>query len=101
MNDLIAALGVVYACNSWAEQAPVASDLALQCVRAHETVKQYFLTEDEINQLAHLSFKEQTEVKLEGYRRFKTWELANPDLVRDIQDASPARRPAQNTIPVF
>ena len=100
MSDLIAAIGVLYACNLLTERGPVTADLALQCVRAHEAVKFQFLTADEVDQLSHVPFREQYAIKLRGYRRFTAWEGDHPDLVRQIRDTQRERLGSIEWVPV-
>ena len=85
MADIISTIGLVYACNMMAEQAPVSLDQAMHCVKAHETVKEHFLSADEIERLTSLSHREQVKARLEGYRRFKAWENENQSLVLQIR----------------
>ncbi len=86
MNELIALIGVVYACNMMAAQAPVSASVAFQCVQAREAVKMKFLTDEEIAQLEGLPLREQNKIKLKGYQRFKAWEDDNPSVVKNIRD---------------
>lgn len=101
MNEFIAALGVVYACNLLSEQGPVSADLAFQCVRAHEAVKLRFLTAEEVAQLSRLSLREQNVIKLRGYRRYKAWEDDNPDIIRRIRDIQRERLTPDKSVPLY
>ncbi|MEX3009267.1 hypothetical protein [Hoeflea sp. TYP-13] len=85
MADLITLVGALYACNIMAEQSPVSLRQAYLCVQSQEAVKLRLLSADEISDLEGLSLAERNRIKLRGYRRFKTWEAENPDLVRQIR----------------
>lgn len=85
MPDVIILVGALYACNVMAEQAPLAPDQALICERTHNAVKEAFLTPEERASLETLPTAEHYRISLEGYRRFKTWEQNNPELIEHIR----------------
>ncbi len=85
MTDLLTLVGVLYACNMMAEQARLAPDQALLCERTHHAVKLKFLTAAELDSLENLPTGKQYRIGLEGYRRFKTWERDNPELVERLR----------------
>lgn len=85
MSDLIVLVGALYACNLMAEQTPLAPDQALICERTHHAVKAAFLTPVERATLEDLPTSEHYRISLEGYRRFKTWEQENAELVERIR----------------
>ena len=101
MNELIAALGMMYACNLLAERGPVSADLAFHCGRAHETVKLQFLTAEEVDQLGRLPLREQNAIKLKGYLRFKTWEGDHRDFVSGIREMQRERLESGKSAPAF
>ena len=85
MADLFTLIGTLYACNLMAEQGPVSPRQAYLCVQSQEAVKLRLLTSTEISELETLTLSERNKIKLRGYRRFKTWEAENPDIVEQIR----------------
>ena len=88
MNELINLLKILYACNLLAEQSPPSLEQAVFCVDIHDQVKLQFLTKTELDQIQKVPLKQQSEITLRGYERFKRWEAENIELVQKLQETA-------------
>ncbi len=91
MTDFSAILGILYACNLMAEQAPLSKAQTLQCYDAHNAVKSHFLSEAELEAMATQSPGNRYRTYLRGYQRYKAWESNNADTVSRIRNEAAKR----------
>lgn len=88
MPEFLTILALYYACDQAAMQTVLSPGQAAQCVDTYSQVKAHFLTQDELDALAGQAPQDRIVALRQGYPRFKAWEIANPDTVRDARAAA-------------
>ena len=81
MLELMTLLAVYYKCTALATDGLLTQRERFACYSPYQLVKREFLEESLQDPAVVLTIQQNTE----AYLRFKAWEAANPDVVRDLK----------------
>ncbi|MEL6167239.1 MAG: hypothetical protein AAFR35_01015 [Pseudomonadota bacterium] len=82
MEEFLSVLALYYTCDAAAALRPLGPDEVRVCTDAYESVKVWFTEDFELADPGTLARYEQL---LDGYREFKAWEAANPEVVGKVE----------------
>jgi hypothetical protein len=81
MTQILALLSFYYLCDQAAATRGLAPHEVARCMATYERMKLEFIDEEP----ARIGTPARVRQSRLGYRGFKAWEAANPDLVRDMR----------------
>lgn len=78
MEDILSFMSIYYKCSALAENWELTQPERFACNETYQIIKRLFV-DAEVRQLLT------PEQNAEGYRLFKSWEAANPDVVQSLK----------------
>lgn len=91
--DFFSLLSMYYACDQATHETVLSHRDATICTQIYASVKQQFLTSDDITSLETADQAARAALLQLAYLRFKDWEAQNGSQVRDLREASLSHQP--------